>query len=242
VNGQPGSPFGNRFLFTGREWLSDLKLYDYRNRMYQPELGRFLQPDPKEFGAGDYNLYRYCHNDPINHSDPMGLYAPDIRGFSDEDAKKVQAQMDQLKDKSQAFRDQFKKWEGDKEKREIRPASDPGNFKGRNQGPTRNGPGNSTERQGILGRIASWLRGGEGRGGTIYFNPNNRATAAPGSDRAPVFGLAHEFGHLIDIGNGNYPSSLVPSAAETRAGENTAIGWENEARSSIGGVDLRPYQ
>src|SRR2546423_9468689 len=67
------SPHGNRILFTGREYLSDLKLYDYRNRMYQPELGRFLQPDPKEFGAGDYNLYRYCHNDPVNHSDPLGL-------------------------------------------------------------------------------------------------------------------------------------------------------------------------
>jgi uncharacterized protein RhaS with RHS repeats len=53
--------------------LSDLKLYDYRNRMYQPELGRFLQPDPKEFAAGDYNLYRYCHNDPVNRNDPFGL-------------------------------------------------------------------------------------------------------------------------------------------------------------------------
>lgn len=72
------SLFGNRFLFTGREWLSDLKLYDYRNRMYQPELGRFLQPDPKEFAAGDYNLYRYCHNDPVNKSDPTGL---DLRDF-----------------------------------------------------------------------------------------------------------------------------------------------------------------
>ncbi len=67
------SPHGNRFLFTGREWLSDLKVYDFRNRLYQPELGRFLQPDPKEFAAGDYNLYRYCHNDPVNHSDPTGL-------------------------------------------------------------------------------------------------------------------------------------------------------------------------
>jgi len=67
------STFGNRFLFTGREWLGDLHLYDYRNRMYQPELGRFLQPDPKEFGAGDYNLYRYCHNDPVNKTDPLGL-------------------------------------------------------------------------------------------------------------------------------------------------------------------------
>jgi RHS repeat-associated protein len=70
------SPYGNRFLFTGREWLSDLKLYDFRNRMYQPELGRFLQPDPKEFTAGDYNLYRYCHNDPVNKTDPMGLVPP----------------------------------------------------------------------------------------------------------------------------------------------------------------------
>src|ERR1700719_2116330 len=67
------SQFGNRFLFTGREWLSDVKLFDFRNRMYQPELGRFLQPDAKEFAAGDYNLYRYCHNDPVNKSDPFGL-------------------------------------------------------------------------------------------------------------------------------------------------------------------------
>jgi hypothetical protein len=41
--------------------------------MYQPELGRFLQPDSKEFAAGDYNLYRYCHNDPVNKNDPTGL-------------------------------------------------------------------------------------------------------------------------------------------------------------------------
>lgn len=41
--------------------------------MYQPELGRFLQPDPKEFAAGDYNLYRYCGDDPVDRSDPLGL-------------------------------------------------------------------------------------------------------------------------------------------------------------------------
>jgi RHS repeat-associated protein len=67
------STVGNRFLFTGREWLSDVKLYDYRHRLYQPELGRFLQPDPKQFEGGDYNLYRYCHNDPVNRVDPFGL-------------------------------------------------------------------------------------------------------------------------------------------------------------------------
>ncbi|HWM24140.1 MAG TPA: DUF4329 domain-containing protein [Chthoniobacterales bacterium] len=73
ANGQPGSLLGNRILFTGREYLSDMRIYDFRNRVYHPELGRFLQPDPKHFEAGDYNLYRYCHNDPINKTDPMGL-------------------------------------------------------------------------------------------------------------------------------------------------------------------------
>jgi RHS repeat-associated protein len=70
--GQKSTP-RTRFLFTGREWITDLRLYDYRHRLYQPELGRFLQPDPKQFEAGDYNLYRYCHNDPVNKSDPTGL-------------------------------------------------------------------------------------------------------------------------------------------------------------------------
>lgn len=77
------SPWGNRFLFTGREWLSDLQIYDYRNRMYQPEMGRFLQPDPKGFEGGDYNLYRYCHNDPVNHTDPLGL-VPDPAPWNSE--------------------------------------------------------------------------------------------------------------------------------------------------------------
>ena len=52
-------------------------------------LGRFLQPDPKEFGAGDYNLYRYCHNDPINHTDPSGLAPGDPFGSADDAARDV---------------------------------------------------------------------------------------------------------------------------------------------------------
>jgi hypothetical protein len=49
--------------------------------MYQPELGRFLQPDPKQFAAGDYNLYRYCHNDPVNKTDAFGLFDVGFEGF-----------------------------------------------------------------------------------------------------------------------------------------------------------------
>jgi RHS repeat-associated protein len=78
-----GSPAGNRFLFTGREWLKDMRVYDFRARLYQPELGRFLQPDPKQFEAGDYNLYRYCNNAPVNKSDPMGLRSLTMFGGGD---------------------------------------------------------------------------------------------------------------------------------------------------------------
>jgi RHS repeat-associated protein len=68
------SAYGNRFMFTGREWFPELGIYDYRNRAYQPELGRFLQADAKGFDAGDFNLFRYCADDPVDKSDPTGLF------------------------------------------------------------------------------------------------------------------------------------------------------------------------
>jgi RHS repeat-associated protein len=67
------SPRENRFLFTGREWIGEIGLYDYRNRVYSPELGRFLQTDPIRFEAGDVNLYRYVGNRASISSDPLGL-------------------------------------------------------------------------------------------------------------------------------------------------------------------------
>ena len=53
--------------------MSELRVYDLRNRFMSPELGRFLQPDPIGFTGDASNLYRYCHNDPEDFSDPMGL-------------------------------------------------------------------------------------------------------------------------------------------------------------------------
>jgi RHS repeat-associated protein len=79
----PVSLFGNRFLFTGREWLSEVGLYDYRNRFYSAELGRFLQTDPIRFSAGDGNLYRYVGNNAVNSVDPWGLCAGDATSGMD---------------------------------------------------------------------------------------------------------------------------------------------------------------
>jgi RHS repeat-associated protein len=79
--------YNNRFLFTGREYaatyrgtyVSTFSFYEYRARAYNPTLGRFMSEDPKGFDAGDYNLFRYCHNDPVDLTDPMGLAADDYR-------------------------------------------------------------------------------------------------------------------------------------------------------------------
>jgi RHS repeat-associated protein len=67
-----GSALGNRFLYKGREYLAPLGVYDYRKRIYHPELGHFLQTDPIGFAGDSANLYRYCGHHPIASSDPTG--------------------------------------------------------------------------------------------------------------------------------------------------------------------------
>jgi len=77
------SAFSNRFMFTGREWIAEVGLYDYRNRVYSAELGRFIQSDPIRFDAGDVNIYRYVFNGPADSIDPLGL--ADLRSFSSQE-------------------------------------------------------------------------------------------------------------------------------------------------------------
>jgi RHS repeat-associated protein len=40
------------FQYTGQVWLPELGVYSYKARMYDPDLGRFLQPDPIGYGDG----------------------------------------------------------------------------------------------------------------------------------------------------------------------------------------------
>ncbi|GEM_PF-634544 len=48
--------------------------YYMRARYYDPKVGRFISEDPIGFGGGDVNLYGYVQNNPVNYTDPTGLY------------------------------------------------------------------------------------------------------------------------------------------------------------------------
>jgi RHS repeat-associated protein len=74
------SSVGNRFLFTGREYLAEIGLYDYRNRFYSQSLGRFLQTDPIGLVTGDVNFYRYVTGNPVGSLDPSGLFGNPVIG------------------------------------------------------------------------------------------------------------------------------------------------------------------
>jgi RHS repeat-associated protein len=64
---------GSRFRYTGQITLPEAKLYHYKARVYDPQLGRFLQTDPVGYEA-DLNLYAYVGNDPLDKTDPLGLF------------------------------------------------------------------------------------------------------------------------------------------------------------------------
>jgi RHS repeat-associated protein len=66
------SSVGNPYFFTGRNLDTETGLYYYRARMYDPAIGRFLQPDPIGY-AGGLNFYGYVDNNPLNWIDPLGL-------------------------------------------------------------------------------------------------------------------------------------------------------------------------
>lgn len=62
----------NPFQYTGRELDSETGVYNYRERYYDPTIGRFQSEDPMGFIAG-VNHYSYVGNRATVLNDPLGL-------------------------------------------------------------------------------------------------------------------------------------------------------------------------
>ena len=72
TNGDP-----NRYKFTGKERDSESGLDNFGARYDASNLGRFMTPDPlggKLVDPQSLNKYSYVRNNPINLTDPTGLY------------------------------------------------------------------------------------------------------------------------------------------------------------------------
>lgn len=73
--------------FAGLFWDPQANVYLTRTRAYSPQLGRFLQIDPKHrvpFGSQkDLSLYNYCGNDPVNFVDRDGAEPVSFKAIHD---------------------------------------------------------------------------------------------------------------------------------------------------------------
>jgi RHS repeat-associated protein len=69
------------FAFAGGVYDADTKLLHFGAREYDPQTGRWTRPDPALFGGGDTNLYAYVFNDPVNLTDPIGLWRGILPGW-----------------------------------------------------------------------------------------------------------------------------------------------------------------
>ena len=65
----------NPFRYRGYVYDEETGLYYLQSRYYDPGVGRFINADSQlnqKDGILGYNMFAYCHNNPIMYSDPTG--------------------------------------------------------------------------------------------------------------------------------------------------------------------------
>ena len=72
--------FPSRYQFTGREFDNLTGLTYYRARWLDSKIGRFITEDPIGLSGG-VNQFSYVRNNPVNATDPSGLYEIDVHYY-----------------------------------------------------------------------------------------------------------------------------------------------------------------
>ena len=92
----PYNASGNPYRYTGRRLDAAWGVHYYRDRYYDPQIGRFLETDPAWF-TDSTNLYAYVGNNPLNATDPTGRQTWKERTASDESCdESCQGRLDQV--------------------------------------------------------------------------------------------------------------------------------------------------
>lgn len=63
--------------FTGHEHMDEVGIINMNARLYDPQIGRFVSPDPYIQSVTDsqsYNRYAYVRNNPLSYTDPTGNF------------------------------------------------------------------------------------------------------------------------------------------------------------------------
>ena len=76
------SQIGNPWRFANKRFETATGFVSFGLRDYDPDLGRWLCPDPAGFEDGS-NLYAYVHHSPLIHYDQFGLFSIFDSPFSD---------------------------------------------------------------------------------------------------------------------------------------------------------------
>ena len=69
------SPSVVPYTFTSQEYDDELGFYNYKARVYDPVIGRFIMPDrivPRPEDPQSLNRYSYTMNNPMRYNDPSG--------------------------------------------------------------------------------------------------------------------------------------------------------------------------
>ena len=79
-----GGSFDNEICYTGAVYDKSTGLYYMNARYYNPETGRFISQDSCRGSVdnpGQWHLYAYCANNPINYTDPSGHFGWALPAF-----------------------------------------------------------------------------------------------------------------------------------------------------------------
>lgn len=81
IEAGPGYEASSLRGYTGHEHLDNVGLIHMNGRVYDPELGRFLSPDPfvqAPHNTQSYNRYAYVFNNPLSLTDPTGYVTEEV--------------------------------------------------------------------------------------------------------------------------------------------------------------------